>query len=164
MKKAYVAIVLAWLLLTAPLAAVEREDMQATDLSADGHALLEGDRVLLLILTRSTCPYCKALMQNVMLPLVKSGVWDQRVMLRELEIDSSPEILDFSGKPAAAMAFAERYGHPFTPSILFLDRCGREVALRHTGYDGSDFFEFYLEKSVKQAREWLAAHPPECTN
>lgn len=164
MKLLFIVIVSAWLFFTAPLAAVERQDMQATDLSADGHALLEGERVLLLILTRSTCPYCKALMKNVMLPLVKSGVWDQRVILRELEIDSSPAILDFSGKPAGAMDFAERYGHPFTPSILFLDRCGREVGLRHTGYDGSDFFEFYLEKSVKQAREWLAAHPPECTN
>ena len=164
MRKIGIAFLLLGLLLAVPLLAVEREDMQTTDLSADGHALLEGDRVLLLILTRSSCPYCKALMKNVMLPLVKSGVWDEQVILRELEIDSSPEILDFSGKPADTIAFAERYGHPFTPSILFLDRCGREVGLRHTGYDGSDFFEFYLEKSVKLAREWLAAHPPECTN
>lgn len=164
MKKAFLAIGFSWLLLINSLAALERQDMQVTDLSTDGHALLEGDRVLLLILTRSSCPYCEALIKNVMLPLVKSRVWDQRVVLRELEIDSSPTILDFFGKSTNARAFAERYGHPFTPSILFLDRCGREVGLRHTGYDGSDFFEFYLEKSVKQAREWLRTHPPECVH
>lgn len=144
------------------LAAIEREDMQVTDLSADARALLDGERIMLLIITRSTCPYCNALMKTVMLPLAKSGVWDARVILAELELDVSPEIIDFAGKSVDPTTFAERYGHPFTPSILFLDRCGRQVGLRHDGYDGSDFFEFYLDKSVKQAREWLAAHPPEC--
>lgn len=150
------------LLFCSSLVAIEREDMQVTDLSADARSLLEDGRVMLLIITRSSCPYCNALMKNVMLPLVKSGVWDGRVIFRELELDVSPEILDFAGKRVGATAFAERYGHPFTPAILFLDRCGREVNLRHNGYDGSDFFEFYLDKAVRQAREWLAAHPPEC--
>lgn len=164
MKKSVITTLLSGLLLISPLFAVERQDMQVTDLAADSRAMYAGERILLLVLTRSGCFYCQALMKNVMLPLVKSGVWDQRAMLRELELDTSPEILGFSGNPAVAMGFAERYGYPFTPSILFLDRCGREVGLRHTGYDGSDFFEFYLDKSVKQAHEWLAAHPPECVN
>jgi len=144
--------------------AIEREDMQTLDLSADGHALAGGQRILLLILTRSDCQYCHALMQNVILPLQKSGVWDARVILRELQLDTSPAILNFSGQSVSAQALAESYGHPFTPSILFLDRCGREVALRHTGYDGSDYFEFYLDKSVKQALAWLAKHPASCKN
>ncbi|MCF6225137.1 MAG: thioredoxin fold domain-containing protein [Xanthomonadales bacterium] len=162
MKLVALAVGVVGLLFFSSLLAIEREDMQVTDLSADAHTLLEGDRIMLLIITRSTCPYCNSLMKTVMLPLAKSGVWDSRVVLRELELDVSPEILDFSGKPVDATAFAERYGHPFTPTILFLDRCGREVGLRHNGYDGSDFFEFYLDKSIKQAREWLVAHPPEC--
>jgi len=144
--------------------AIEREDMQALDLAADAHALLGDQRIILLILTRSDCQYCHALMKNVILPLQKSGVWDARVMLREMELDTSSEILDFSGQSVSAQALAESYGHPFTPSILFLDRCGREVALRHTGYDGSDYFEFYLDKSVKQALAWLAKHPASCKN
>ncbi|MCF6263289.1 MAG: thioredoxin fold domain-containing protein [Xanthomonadales bacterium] len=152
------------LLFFSSLSALEREDMQVIDLSADARTLLGGERIILLIITRSSCPYCNALMKTVMLPLAKSGAWDARVILRELELDVSPEIIDFAGKPVDATAFAERYGHPFTPSILFLDRCGREVGLRHNGYDGSDFFEFYLDKSVKQARNWLVAHPPECSS
>jgi len=150
------------LLIFSSLSAIEREDMQVTDLSADARTLLDGDRIMLLVITRSSCPFCNSLMKKVILPLAKSGVWDARVTLRELELDVSPKIFDFSGKLLDATEFAERYGHPFTPTILFLDRCGREVGLRHSGYDGGDFFEFYLDKSVKLAREWLAAHPPEC--
>lgn len=150
------------LLFFSSLSAIEREDMQVTDLSADARSLLGGERIMLLVITRSSCPFCNSLMKNVMLPLAKSGVWNARVLLRELELDVSPKIRDFAGKLVDATEFAERYGHPFTPTILLLDRCGREVGLRHNGYDGGDFFEFYLDKSVKLAREWLVVNPPEC--
>ncbi len=160
--KNLLALLLIFGLYSYPADAVERADMQLVDLAADGHLLLGDKRILLLVLTRSDCSYCQALMKQVMLPLVRSGSWDEQVVIRELELDTSPEILDFSSKQVGAVAFAEKYGTPFTPSILLLDRCGREAGLRHTGYDGGDYFEFYLQKSVKQALRWLAEYPPAC--
>lgn len=163
MKRAGISLLLWFSLWVAPVLALERDDMQLTDLAADAHLLLGDQRVLLLVLTRSDCSYCQALMKNVMLPLLKSGAWDEQVVIRELELDTSPRVLDFNSKLVGAVDFAEKYGTPFTPSILILDRCGREAGLRQTGYDGSDYFEFYLQKSVTQALRWLAEHQPVCS-
>ncbi len=163
MKRAGISLLLWFALWSSPALAFEREDMQLTDLAADAHLLLGDKRVLLLVLTRSDCSYCKALMKNVMLPLLRSGAWDEHVLIRELELDTSPKITDFSSQLVTALEFAERYGTPFTPSILFLDNCGREAGLRQVGYDGSEFFEFYLQKSVKQALKWLATQASPCS-
>jgi len=142
--------------------ALERTDMQAADLATDARLFIGDQRILLLVVTRSDCSYCQALMKEVMLPLLRSGAWDEQVVIRELELDTSPEIKDFNMQVVAPIKFAERYGTPFTPSILLLDRCGREAALRHVGYDGGDYFEFYLQKSVKQALQWLSTNQPKC--
>ncbi len=157
-------LLLLWLVLwNTPTLAFEREDMQLRDLAADAHLLLGENRVLLLVLTRSDCSYCQALMKNVMLPLLRSGAWDEQVLIRELELDTSDKIIGFNKQSIAAIPFAEQYGTPFTPSILILDRCGREAGVRHTGYDGSEFFEFYLQKAVKQALKWLAKKALPCS-
>ncbi len=136
--------------------------MQLRDLAADAHLLLGDNRVLLLVLTRSDCSYCQALMKNVMLPLLRSGAWDEQALIRELELDTSHKIIGFNKQSIAAISFAEQYGTPFTPSILILDRCGREAGVRYTGYDGSEYFEFYLQKSVKRALKWLVTQAPPC--
>lgn len=99
---------------------------------------LEPHEVLVLLVSRSDCPYCLEVRRNYLAPLLRSGA--PRLRLRELEAD----------RPQSAPALA-RLKVRFFPTVLFLGREGRQLTEPLVGLDQAGFYGGYLDARLQQA-------------
>lgn len=131
----------------------------AVDLAADGELARNGGVVILLMLSREHCGWCELLKREQLLPMLKSGDYRERVLIRELRIDPWVQVRDFAGESMIGARLASRYGVKVTPTLLFLDPVGRELTQRIVGINTPELFGWYLDRTIDDAGEALASPP-----
>ncbi|MGD8978308.1 MAG: thioredoxin family protein, partial [Gammaproteobacteria bacterium] len=110
---------LAALVLSGGAAATEQASVPlAADLAADARLAATTGRPLMLVFTREECGYCALLKRAVIVPMIISGEYDDRVIIRELIMDTGPDLLDFGGQRVSPFAVADRYDSFFAPAVL----------------------------------------------
>ena len=127
------------------------ELMAASNLAVDARQASDLKVPVLLVVTRHDCPYCQRLKQDVLRPMLLSGEYEQRVIMRELMIDPSYSLLDFSDNPVNSNELATRYDAIFVPTVLLLDSNGREVADRILGFNAAGLYGYYLDQAIDHA-------------
>ncbi len=130
---------------------------QVENFAALGDRARAGRLPILLLVSQSDCPYCELLKREILRPMLISGDYDGRVLIRELLIDSELPVRDFDGRAVVPDALAKRYRVRLTPTVLFLDDRGREVAERIVGINTVDFYAYYLDAAIDAAGARLAA-------
>ncbi len=150
------------LALGAVLTAIQVQALSAGVSRAENFAAL-GDRArsghmpILLVVSQEDCPYCELLKREILEPMLVSGEYDGRVLIRELLIDSELPVRDFDGQAIAPDALAQRYRARLTPTVLFLDDRGQELTKPMIGINTVDFYGYYLDAAIDVARERLRA-------
>ena len=147
----------AWLLATALLGLVPT----ATDLQQTSAEAAASRVPILLYVSRSDCTFCRRLENEVLNPLIRSGEYEDDVLIRELAWDSATPVRGFDGVLTMPETLADAYAARLTPTLLFLDPQGREIVPRITGYPRGAYFSYYLEEAIREARRLLAGRPPE---
>lgn len=133
--------------------ATEVEIPVANDLENDGNIAQDKNAVILLYFSAPDCRYCMKLEDAVLKPLLRSGDYDKQVLLRKVDWRSPAMIVGFAGQRISLHSLAERYAVKVTPTLVFVDPSGREVAPRILGFQSADFFWYYLDKNIKQSRK-----------
>lgn len=136
-----------WLLMAGLLGLVA----PVTDLQATGQQAREAGLPILLYVSRSDCTFCRRFEAHVLNPLLRSGAVADTIIVRELVWDLPGPVTDFAGEVVAPESIADGYGAKLTPTLLFLDAHGDEIASRITGYRESDYFSYYLEAAAARA-------------
>lgn len=109
-------------------------------------------KVMVVMISRESCPYCIKLKKQIFIPEVKHGELNDKWLLRELRIDGGMTHINFKGKKVNSADYARSIKATLTPTILFLDKNGKEVGERIVGIGGAmEFYGFYLKKSINQA-------------
>lgn len=121
------------------------EDMQAL------YQDTQDSRVLLLLVSQPGCHYCDQIREEILEPMLASGLYTNTTLIREIKIYASKTLKDFGGKQVNATRFAERYDAWATPTLLFLDRNGEEVAEKMVGINTPEFYGYYVDKSLERA-------------
>ena len=129
----------------------------AENFAALGERARSGRMPILLVVSQEDCPYCELLKREILEPMLVSGEYDGRVLIRELLIDAELPVRDFDGQAVAPDALARRYRARLTPTVLFLDDRGRELTERMIGINTVDFYGYYLDAAIDSARERLRA-------
>lgn len=106
---------------------------------------------LLVAFRADYCGYCARLEREYLEPMVKSGNYTNRILIRQFSIDKNEKIIDFNGDRISADDFSYRYKASITPTLIFLNAQGEEVAERLLGYNSPDFYGAYLENSIDAA-------------
>jgi thioredoxin-related protein len=70
--------------------------------------------------------------------------------------DDRRPVRDFGGKASTDAQLARQWQARFTPTVLFFDAQGREVAQRLVGVAVPDFYGTYLDAELAAARKALA--------
>ena len=83
--------------------------------------------------------------------MLRSGDYDKQVLLRKIDWRSSAMVNDFLGQQISLHMLAERYGVKVTPTLVFVDANGRELAPRILGFQSADFFWHYLDQRIDQS-------------
>ncbi len=128
---------------------------QAHDLAADSTLAQVTQRPLLIMVSSTECSYCALLKREVIKPMIASGQYHDRIIIRELLIDLDDPVIDFDGQARSASAIAADYAERLTPTLLFLDPKGEPLVERIRGISNLDFYGFYLDRAIDQALRLL---------
>lgn len=108
---------------------------------------------LLLVFRADYCGYCRQLEQEHLIPMEKSGEYATRILIRRFSVDKAETVTDFQGQTLSAEAFTARYQASLTPTVVFLNAEGQQVAEPLLGYNSPDYYGAYLEKAITQAQQ-----------
>ena len=72
-------------------------------------------------------------------------------MTRKLVLDNGSSVIDFNGKAIDATRLSDHYRVFVTPTILFVDANGRELAERMVGINTPELYGGYLDVCIETA-------------
>ena len=144
------------LLLALPVAADSIALPQATDLQRLGESAEEKAVPILLMVSQYHCGFCELMKREVLHPMLLSGEYADRVIIRELLIDPGETVTNFEGRREAGDSFSGRYRVYVTPTLLFLDGEGNEMAERILGINTVDYLLFYIEDAIAESTDRMA--------
>ena len=124
---------------------------QAESLESDGQEARKRGLPVVVFISQHGCQYCAALRRNVLHPMIRTGDSEKRMILREVSLDAGFELVDFAGAATTGREFAGRYGATITPTLLFLDAAGEELAERRVGIGNIEYYTHYLDRSLASA-------------
>jgi thioredoxin-related protein len=124
----------------------------AEDLQQEGRQAQSRQLPIMLTFSADDCSYCELLEEDFLQPMLLSGEYEERVIIRKLILDDGSSVSDFSGRDIEATQLSEHYRVFVTPTILFIDGEGRELAERIVGINTPEMFGGYLEVCIDTAR------------
>jgi thioredoxin-related protein len=127
----------------------------ATDLARDGSLSAEKELPIMLVFTARYCGYCTVLEEEFIKPMIISHDYDDKVIIRRLSIDGVHEIRNFDGQLVSPDRYADRHNVFLTPTILFLDKHGKELAPRMIGINTIEMYGWHLDKAIEDSIEQL---------
>jgi len=131
----------------------------AKDLRADALQAGRGHVPVLVYFSAESCSYCKEVEELYLRPMYADAAYRDKVIIRQVDIESTGVLRDFSGKRTNGAAFARRYGVSVTPTIKLLDAKGRELVPALVGVSSPDFYGSYLDAAIIAADAKLREHP-----
>lgn len=147
---------LALMLFSASLAANTPVEVPlGENLQADGRLSARNDRPIVLVFSARNCSYCELLEANILRPNIISGYYDDQIIMRKLMLDNALPIRDFDGQRRAASALSSRYQVHVTPTVLFVDAQGNELAPRLVGINTVEMYGGYFDDAIQEARRKL---------
>jgi thioredoxin-related protein len=87
--------------------------------------------------------------------MIRSGNYSKRLIIRELLLDTGSYVIDFKGVRRENHDFSYDYKVTLTPTLLFLDADGKELATKMVGIQTPDMFYYYVDQSIQEALETL---------
>lgn len=139
--------------------AAERTITWAESLVADAESSRDRELPIVVFVTQQGCQFCAALRGQVLYPMINAGELADKAIIREVSLDTGFMLQDFSGNEISGRRFANRYQAFVTPTLLFLDAGGGEVAEKMVGISNIELYSFYLLKNLQAAREQLEQLP-----
>jgi thioredoxin-related protein len=150
-----IGLALGALLAAAQVQALTVGVSRVENFAALGDRARSGHMPILLVVSQEDCPYCELLKREILEPMLISGEYDGRVLIRELFIDSELPVRDFDGQTITPDELARRYRARLTPTVLFLDDRGRELTEPMIGINTVEFYGYYLDAAIDTARKHL---------
>lgn len=149
-------VVVLWLLGQAAAGAGTRPEVQEVQsLEQATHEAAARGLPLLLAFSSRHCTYCDQVEQHFLVPMLISGDYEDRVLIRKLNIDAGVMVEDLSGEIRPARRIADEYAVDMTPTLLFLGPDGKEVADRIVGLLTPDFYGGYIDRGIDSANAAL---------
>jgi thioredoxin-related protein len=115
-------------------------------------ALRRGEPLVLMV-SLPGCPWCELLRRNYLTPMRAEGLAAFEFMINE----GNQRIVDFKGQPITPAAWSEAMKVSITPTLLFFNAQGQEIAPRIEGVASADFIGAILDERLATARERIKA-------
>lgn len=108
---------------------------------------------LLLLVSLPGCTWCELMRRNYLLPMRKEGLQAYQIE----RYDEKSSIIGWWGKATTPALISQSYAIKITPTLLFLDAKGNEIASRMEGVTSVDFLSAYLNQGIEKARKAVLA-------
>jgi thioredoxin-related protein len=108
---------------------------------------------LVLMVSLPGCPWCELLRRNYLGPMQSEGVASFEFMINE----RTRSLADFKAQRVTPAAMSSALKITITPTLLFFNAQGNEIAPRIEGVASADFIGAILDERLATARERLKA-------
>lgn len=142
------ALILAWAIGAPGVAAAEIS--AAADLSADLAQARARGVPLLVLFSLPDCGYCERVRREFLHPLQASPEWRDRVIMRQVDLNSSLALADLAGRRTTHGKFAGEQHIRLAPTVKVFDPAGREAAEPLVGLLTPELYGHYLERALEE--------------
>lgn len=118
------------------------------DLAQEAQKALQNETPLLLMFSAEDCEFCQRLESEILDPMLLSGDYDDKILIRRVMTDSYLRVQDFQGRTIEMDELSSRYNIQVTPTVLIVDHQGRELAPRIIGVNTIEMYSAYLDKAI----------------
>jgi len=125
---------------------VKIKDLRETSQAAQSKSL-----PILIMFGTDECPYCKLLKEEFLIPMLISGDYTDKIIIREAHISPRAEIIDFSGKKISISEFSNRYNIHLFPTMIFIDATGQVLVENIRGITTPSLFGGTLDDTIDKA-------------
>lgn len=129
------------------------------DLHADGQVAAARTLPILLSFSTRDCGYCQLLEEDFLKPMLLSGLYENKILIRKVLIDEGQTLVDFDGRAVDADRMASRYRVHAVPTVVFVDAHGHELAERMVGINTVEFYGGYLDQNIDTALTQVRQQP-----
>ncbi|PWQ94309.1 thioredoxin family protein [Leucothrix pacifica] len=112
---------------------------------------------LVIMFHAEYCDFCDRLEHELLQPMVRSGEYDDKVLIRKIQVDGAYDLVNFNGQQVSSDQLTTMYDASMTPTLVFLDAEGAEQAERILGYTTPDFFAAYVERAINKLHKAVSA-------
>jgi thioredoxin-related protein len=103
----------------------------------------------MIVFTKAGCPYCYTAKRDYLVPMQNSAEWRDKVIIREVDVDSSATMRDFEGRSVSHGEFSKRYQVTRVPTVIVMNDQGKPAASPLVGLSSDDFYALYLQQAVE---------------
>lgn len=126
------------------------------DFTADAKESTNKQAPILVLFMSNTCHYCEIVLQDFLLPMQRDPAFNNKVILRQIEISSKAKLIDFDGKVTTQSSFASAHKVWAVPTVMLFDSKG-QVLTSIVGLLTVDFYYAYLDDAVNESRAKIKA-------
>jgi len=151
-----------FLLLASGFAHADDATIKVTrDLQQAGRLSIELQRPLVILFSINDCEFCELIRDVFLQPMQESSIYSQKIIIREIQADSFLKLGDFNGEKVGAGVIAHRYHADVSPTLVFLDGQGKELAEALVGITSVEAYDIKLEHAITTAVNKLSGVPAE---
>lgn len=118
------------------------------DLRTDSVIAEQQQLPILLYFASENCRYCRFVEEEQLKPMLRNRAYDKKIIVRRIYAADYASIYDFNGKITTGSHLASRYQAPLTPTLVFVDHQGKEIAPRIVGVVSPDYYSAELDDSI----------------
>ena len=104
---------------------------------------------LVVLFSQEGCFYCTFVRENFLKPMLISGDYEKKAVIRELKVDSFEDIRNFDGKMIAAGDLSTFYRAFVTPTVIVLDSNGK-AHYRMIGMANEHYYSSELDAAIDE--------------
>lgn len=109
---------------------------------------------IMLMFGAQWCEFCGLLEEEVLDPMAMNPNYDGKaVLMRHVGVDEQALIPGFDGKPIKKSQWAYQLNADLTPTVIFMNGNGREVAPRIVGISNIELYAGIIHRNLNMAYE-----------
>lgn len=105
---------------------------------------------IVVMFSQDGCLYCSIVREDFLKPMLISGEYENKAIIREVKIDSFDDVKDFSGKMIPSDELATHYRAYLTPTVIVFDSNGK-VHRRIVGLVNEHYYSGDLDVAIDKA-------------
>lgn len=137
--------ILAWAAMTAAAEGVP----DAEDLAKDARLARSFQGVVMIVFVSESCPYCKVVLDEFMIPTSRNREYDTKLVMRQVEVGGGRMLRDFKGRRMSQGDFADRHNIGMVPTVVVFGPDGKRLGQPLIGLSTVDYYGYYFNEAIE---------------
>jgi len=126
----------------------------STNLYQDAQLAKKKGVPLVVMFSQEGCIYCSIVREDFLKPMLISGEYKNKALIREMKIDSFEEVRNFNGKMIPVDELATFYRAYLTPTVIVFDSTGKPHH-RILGLVNEHYYSAELDAGIDKAYNYI---------